>query len=120
MSTRTRPKGRATDGPAQPGTHRHTPAGRSPPAGLKTLGFTGIAAASAIATAIIQPPTGATGTTTTITQDVAGQSAAPVRHVTQYVQLKPGQTAPPNATVKSVPQPTPRVVVMTTHQSGKP
>ena len=84
------------------------------------LGFTGIAAASAIATAIIQPPTGATGITTTITQDVAGQSAAPVRHVTQYVQLKPGQTAPPNATVKSVPQPTPRVVVMTTHQSGKP
>ena len=84
------------------------------------LGFTGMAAAAAIATAIIRPPAGDAGATTVVVPQVADQSAAPVRHVTKYVQLKPGQTAPPNAPVKVVPQATPRVVIVTTHQSGKP
>ena len=83
------------------------------------LGLTGIAAAAAIATAIIRPPAGDAGTAVVVPQ-VADPSAAPVRHVTKYVQLKPGQTAPPNAAVKVVPKPTPRVVIVTTHQSGKP
>ena len=46
-------------------------------------------------------------------------AAVPVQHVVQYVQLLPGQTPPPNATVsQAAPAPTPRVVVVTTRQSG--
>jgi hypothetical protein len=52
---------------------------------------------------------------------VADPAAAPVRHVTRYVQLEPGQTAPPQASIVPAPKPTPRVVVVTTtRQSGKP
>jgi hypothetical protein len=83
------------------------------------LGLTGIAAASAMITAIVRPPaidTGAAGTPITIVDS----TATPIRHVTVYVQLKPGQTAPPSAIVQVVPQPTPRIVVVTTHQSGVP
>lgn len=80
------------------------------------LGFTGLAAASAIFTAVGLPPV---ATTTSTVTTVADTSVAPVRHVIRYVQLKPGQAAPPNAAVKVAPQPTPRVVVVTTRQSGK-
>ncbi len=80
------------------------------------LGLAGMAAAAAIATAIIRPPIGDAGTTTVEIPPVADPS---VRHVTKYVQLKPGQTAPPHATVKVVPEATPRVVIVTTRQSGK-
>ena len=83
------------------------------------LGLTGIAAAAAIATAIIRPPTADPGSTSVVIPQVADPTAS-VRHVTKYVQLKPGQTAPPNAAVKVVPKATPRVVIVTTHQSGKP
>lgn len=79
------------------------------------LGFTGLAAASAIFTAVALPPDVMPATTLTTVADAA---AAPVRHVIRYVQLKPGETAPPNAAVAAAPQPTPRVVVVTTHQSG--
>ena len=82
------------------------------------LGFTGLAAASAIFTAVGLPPVATPVTTVT---SVADTSVTPVRHVIRYVQLKPGQTAPPNASVQAAaPQPTPRVVVVTTtRQSGK-
>ena len=53
----------------------------------------------------------------------AAQPDLPVRHVTRYVTLKPGQTAPPDSTVVVRPQPTPRVtvrIVTRTRQSGKP
>jgi len=91
------------------------------------LGMAGLAALSAMATAILAPPapTVAEGTATT-----AGDAADPlppasvrVRHVTRYVQLQPGQTAPPSSTVlatpKPAPTPTPKVVVKT-RQSGTP
>lgn len=83
------------------------------------IGFTGLAALSAMATALVRPPAAAGPTSTTVTA-VAPVAAAPIRHVTRYVQLLPGQTAPPNAAVQVVPQPTPRVVIVTTHQSGLP
>lgn len=38
------------------------------------------------------------------------QPAAQVRHVIKYIHLKPGQTAPPGATVITRGQPTPRIV----------
>ncbi|HEX7473392.1 MAG TPA: hypothetical protein VF323_09940, partial [Candidatus Limnocylindrales bacterium] len=83
---------------------------------------TGLAAFSAIATAIASPPgggTAATTTTTTVQAQVA--PAASVKHVTRFVQLQPGQTAPPQAVVQAAPAVAPRVVVVTTtRQSGKP
>jgi hypothetical protein len=44
-------------------------------------------------------------------------ATAPIRHVIKYVQLKPGQTAPPAAVVKQAPTPKPRIVIVTTRQS---
>ena len=83
------------------------------------IGMTGIAAASAIATALLAPATAATGGATAQTTVVLpAQPAAPVRHVTKVVQLMPGQTAPPQAVVQQAPAPKPRVVVVTTRQSG--
>ncbi len=86
-------------------------------------GFVGLASLSAIATGLL--PTvvattsaGAGPSSTTVVADAGPQ---PVRHVTRYVQLKPGETAPPQAAVVAAPRPTPRVVVVTTtRQSGKP
>jgi len=40
----------------------------------------------------------------------ANQQDVQVKHVTKYIHLKPGQTAPPGATVITPSQPTPRVV----------
>jgi hypothetical protein len=85
-------------------------------------GFVGLASLSAIATGLLPSvvpaaSAGAAGTATVVAE------AAPlaVKHVTRYVQLKPGQTAPPQASVVAAPKPTPRVVVVTTtRQSGKP
>jgi hypothetical protein len=79
----------------------------------------GLAATTALVTALASPhaagaTTGAAQTTITVPAD----TAQPVQHVIQYVQLAPGQTAPPNAAVKVVPTPQPRVVTITTTQSG--
>ena len=88
------------------------------------LALTGMATASALITAFLAPSAGADAgtaatTTTTTTTTVADAPTPSVRHVVQYVQLKPGQTAPPAAIVKQAPAPKPRVVVVTTRQSGK-
>jgi hypothetical protein len=85
-------------------------------------GFVGLASLSAIASGLLPTvvPAAAAGAaaTTTIAPDPAPQA---VKHVTRYVQLLPGQTAPPQAAVVAAPKPTPRVVVVTTtRQSGKP
>lgn len=81
-------------------------------------GMGGIAAASALVTALVT--TGSSSTTAPTTQTVTlGVDPPPVaRHVVQYIKLKPGQTAPPQAVVKQAPTPKPRVVVVTTRQSG--
>ncbi len=79
--------------------------------------MTGIAAASAIATALLAPSGTGVGTTQTVVTLPADPSPI-VQHVVRYVTLKPGQTAPPQAVVKQLPAPTPRTVVVTTRQSG--
>jgi hypothetical protein len=84
------------------------------------VGLVGLASLSAIATGLLPSvaPAAAAGSATAPT--VADAAPLPVKHVTRYVQLKPGQTAPPQAAVVAAPQPTPRVVVVTvTRQSGK-
>ena len=106
--------------PTRPPAHRSGP-GRPDSRPMRTLlGLTGLAAMSAIATAIVSPPvTGDAAVTTSVqTQSLP---TAPVQHITRYVQLQPGQTAPPSSVVKAAPAPTPRIVVVTTtRQSGRP
>lgn len=88
-------------------------------------GFVGLASLSAIASGLLPSvaPAASAGSASseapvTVAADAGPQ---PIRRVTRYVQLKPGQTAPPQASVVAAPKPTPRVVVVTTtRQSGKP
>ncbi len=82
------------------------------------FGMGALATASALATALTAP---AGGSAVPLAQTTVSVPVAPVpsvRHVIQYIKLKPGQTAPPQAVVKQAPAPPPRVVVVTTHQSG--
>jgi hypothetical protein len=86
-------------------------------------GFVGLASLSAIAAGLLPSvvPAASAGVVSTTTTVMADAAPLPAKHVTQYVQLKPGQTAPPQAAVVAAPKPTPRVVVVTTtRQSGKP
>lgn len=86
-----------------------------------------MATASALLTAFLGSGAGAdagtgagAGTALTTTDAAVADAPAPsVRHIVKYVQLQPGQTAPPKAVVKPAAIPKPRVVVVTTKQSGK-
>jgi hypothetical protein len=92
---------------------------RPDPGPLRTLdGFAGFAALSAFGTAIVLPASGADPSTAAVVQAAPQPS---VVHVTRYIHLEPGQTAPPDSTVQAAPVPTPRtVIVTTTRQSGRP
>jgi hypothetical protein len=79
------------------------------------VALAGLASASAIGTAIVAPPP---SFDTTTGQVAAAVPPAQVIHVLRYVQLQPGQTAPPNAVVQQAPAQAPRVVTITTRQSG--
>lgn len=86
------------------------------------LALTGMATASALVTALLGPSSSAVATaaqTATADQAVVPATSVAVKHVTRYVQLAPGQTAPPKAVMTQAPAPKPRVVVVTTKQSGK-
>ena len=125
-----RPSPATPAAPPRPGQMlRAEPARRRPdPGSLRMLvTFAGIASASALTAAMlpsVTPVTDAAGDGTAQGADQASGAAVPapsVRHVTRYVVLKPGQTAPPHASVLVRPTPTPRVTVVTrTRQSGKP
>jgi hypothetical protein len=80
------------------------------------LGAGGIAAMSALATAIILPPR----PVTQVAIDPQAQAVDPlanpasqVQRPIRYVQLAPGQTAPPGATVINGSAPTPGSLVVT-------
>lgn len=85
------------------------------------IGLTGLATASALVTAFLGSAAGANAGIAASPTDAAVATAPEqaVRHVTRYVQLTPGQVAPPAAVVKPATAPKPRVVVVTTKQSGK-
>ena len=112
-------------GPARPRPHEGampirpaTARSRPDPTALRLAGgFTGIATASAIVSAMLAPvPLDAT-----VLATVTGTTAAPqpeVVHVARYVTLKPGQTPPPQAVVQQQPAPAPRTVIVRTRQSG--
>jgi hypothetical protein len=96
-------------------------AGRPDPRPTRFLAaISGLAAATAIAAGLIQPapppaddgvePAGAVPEPAASSAPVA---AVRVRRETRYVQLQPGETAPPGARVVRRPDPSPRVVVVT-------
>ena len=81
--------------------------------------MTGIATASALISAFLSPSAGVNARSTTTSTTVSAAPTDAVRHIVRYVQLQPGQTAPPNVIVKQAPAPKPRVVIVTTKQSGR-
>ena len=110
-------------------------AARPDPTRLRfALGAGGLATLSALVTAIVTPapvaPAAPTGTGTTTIAGTSATIAAP--RPVRYVQLAPGQSPPPGATVidakapkpitivTRVPAPGPQTVVVRTNQSGKP
>src|SRR5512141_2257203 len=63
-------------------------------------GFVGLASLSAIATGLLPgvlPSASGGAAWSTTTTAVTEATPQPVQHVTRYVQLRPGQTAPPQA-----------------------
>ncbi len=101
------------------------------------LGVGGLAAMSALAAAIVSPPRPDTVVLPAPVvapdpnaqvvadqggQNASGQTAGPaasqVHRPVQYVQLLPGQTAPPGATVIPATAPTPITVVVTVPAPG--
>ena len=101
------------------------------------LGAGGLAAFSAILAAIVIPPgsfAGSAQSTQPTNQSVSGPAASPstiqVQHQIRYIQLQPGQTAPPGAkvidpaapkpitVVTTVPAPAAKPVIIKTTQSG--
>ena len=93
------------------------------------LGTGGIAALSALLTAIVAPPSPASPSAPLTTP--AAQATVTQQRPVQYVQLAPGQAAPPGASVidakapkpitivTTVPAPAQQTVVVRTTQSGK-
>lgn len=92
------------------------------------LGAGGIAALSALITAIAVPPAPAVST---LVNSPAAPTMVSQQHPIVYVQLSPGQSPPPGATVidakapkpitivTKVPAPAQRTIVVRTTQSGK-
>jgi len=80
------------------------------------LGASGLAAMSALAAAIVLPPRPAAQDTSALQQPGASVGANPTAGQVQrpivYVQLSPGQTAPPGATVIDPSAPTPLTVTV--------
>jgi hypothetical protein len=129
-----RHSGTAPRGPSLlPPIATSVPAASSVPAGRKRpdagplrvmVGVVGMASAAALTAAMLPSIT----PQPEIAQDPGVVTAADVQpqpsvqHVTRYVTLQPGQTAPPQSTVIVQPKPTPKVtvkVVTKTRQSGK-
>jgi hypothetical protein len=82
------------------------------------LGAGGIAALSALAAAIVLPPRSAAPVSATQNQQSQATDSQPsptpiqlVRPI-RYVQLSPGETAPPGATVIDASAPTPITVIV--------
>jgi hypothetical protein len=110
-------RGRVQEGPAVRKAGPTRP--RPDPRPLRmAFGMVAVAATSALATALVSPGGDAGPAVTQTTVILPAPATPPVRHVVQYVRLKTGQTAPPSAAVTQAPAPPPRIVVVTTHQSG--
>lgn len=85
-----------------------------------------VAAMSVMAVGLVQPDFAATADQSNASDPTADPSAVAqvpgdttVQHITQYVHLQPGETAPPGSTVITANAPTPRVVVTHNVASGQ-
>jgi hypothetical protein len=112
----------------------HVPKAKPDPWPMRfALGASGLAALSALVSAIVLPPRPAvvqSAVAGQVTSSLAG-TPAPGQQAVQYVQLQPGQTAPPGARVidpaapqpvtivTTVPAPVQKPVTVKTTQSGK-
>ncbi len=92
------------------------------------LGAGGLAALSALATAIVLPPRTVTQAVVVALQqptdaasatDVPSNAPLASDRPVRYVQLLPGQTAPPGASVIPAPTPTPGTMVVTVPAPGQ-
>jgi hypothetical protein len=100
-------------GPVRPAGEPRVVPKRPDPRPLRlALGITSLAAATAMTTAIVRPTASIDVNASSAPSPEASRSVQ-IRHVTQYVQLKPGETAPPGATVVQKPDPSPRTVIVT-------
>jgi hypothetical protein len=79
------------------------------------LGAGGLAVLSALAATIVAPPHASVPVTADVPQQATDPqaTAVSVQQPIQYVQLLPGQTPPPGATVIDAAAPTPQTVVVT-------
>ena len=123
-------------GPRNPGAPTHAAKAKPDARPMRlVLGVGGLAAFSAIVAAIVIPP-GSSAVALQPASQAAGDPAATpatvqVQRQIQYIQLQPGQTAPPGATVidpaapkpitvvTTVPAPAKKQVIIKTTQSGK-
>ena len=85
------------------------------------FGLAGVAALTAMATAMVSPA-GPPAVLSATAQDASAANAATptpqVIHIKRVITLQPGQTPPPQAIVTQLPAPKPRVVTIVTSQSG--
>jgi hypothetical protein len=100
---------------AAPDREPRVPKARPDPGPMRfTLGLTGLVAATAMATAIVRPAAPPVATADpTLEPTPTSPPPLVIRHVTRYVQLQAGETAPPGASVVQKPAASPRVVVVT-------
>jgi hypothetical protein len=78
------------------------------------LGAGGLAVLSALAATIVNPPQSSIPITANVPQATDPQATGVnVQQQVQYVQLLPGQSPPPGATVIDAAAPTPQTVVVT-------
>lgn len=118
--------------PASPAGH--APRARPDPMPMRlALGAAGLASLSALVAAIVLPPRPVVLPPADLGQAAISTSVAPstVQQPVQYVQLQPGQTAPPGArvvdpaaaapitVVTTVPPAAQKPVIIKTTQSGK-
>jgi hypothetical protein len=113
---------------ARPARSQSKPSKPDPRPMRFVYGAGAVAAMSVMAVGLVQPDFAATADQpaspdgTAVDSNAVAQVPADVavRHVTQYIHLKPGQTAPPGATVITANAPTPRVVVTRSQPANPP
>ena len=95
------------------------PRSRPDPGALRIAGgFAAVAAASAMMSAMLTPAPAATAAVAAVAAAAPAAAQPEVVHVVRYVTLQPGQSAPPQAVVQQPAAPAPRIVTVTTRQSG--
>ena len=103
-----------TTQPGRASTANHVPKSKPDARPMRfALVAGGIAALSALAAAIVLPPRPTPQQGSQVADPQSNGTSIQVQRPIKYVQLSPGQTAPPGATVIDAAAPTPLTVVVT-------